>query len=605
MHEPKEYSRTGTRAGLTPVLIVLFIIITGLIIALFGVVLARGGLGASLSPRGQRQLVSFGFLLVCLGGGAIAWFLSAFLARHYLRESAIQSLQAGAERLPLQLPVTILIACVLFILYRPALEFTFFADDFNIVEYLSGGPLRTILPFQQTYHYNPLNIVFLGIPSWLGIGVPTTHRIINIVLHCINAGLVYRLAWSFTQSRFHAVGAAVLFTFFFLNYDFGLWPLGGFPYVMTTLFVLLSFLSFLKYRQGSGRRHLWGFVIFYILGIYTYEIAVPLIGVCFLYDLLGEREKASRVSFDFFFNNLFKAYAIPAAALVVLMLIKQLQTHRIVVARISVEKVLQNFVSAGCYLSPFNNMNAYWVFSNLAQKPYIPVLASLMLLLVIGFLFIRTGWKQKIMIAWAVLFVLPAVLISEMSPRYCYIPSIGWAILMAGLTRMSAAGLSRVRLFGAADLSPRHREFVGFLAAVFLYLCVAVQGHLHARNVFDIWSTGNDIIQKTVRSTVEFINRYPQKETILVVDQPTWYQGDDFHGVALLITPMRTVLRAIFGLDRSGIESVRLTMANAFDESFPRISRSALEEAAADPNTLVLIYDPETHEMVPYEPVSD
>ena len=78
--------------------------------------------------------------------------------------------------------------------------------------------------------------------------------IINLKIHCINAGLVYRLGFVFTRSRFHAIGASILFSFFFLNYDPGLWPLGGFPYVMTTFLVLLSFLSFVKYRQ-TGVRH--------------------------------------------------------------------------------------------------------------------------------------------------------------------------------------------------------------------------------------------------------------------------------------------------------------------------------------------------------------
>jgi hypothetical protein len=135
-------------------------------------------------------------------------------------------------------------------------------------------------------------------------------------------------------------------------------------------------------------------------------------------------------------------------------------------------------------------------------------------------------------------------------------------------------------------------------------MCIVLQGQLHATNLIDICGQGNDIIKKAVSSTVELIDRYPEKETILVVDQPTWHRGDDFFGIPLLITPMRTVLKSMVGLDYPGIESVRLHTTNVFDESFPQISRSALDAASLDPHTLVLIHDSDTGKMVPYDPTS-
>ena len=220
----------------------IIIAIIGLILALSGIALAKGNLTEFLSPRGERQLESLGIFLACCGGATILWLVSAFLALHFLKEPAIRSFQSRMERLPLSLLVPLVIAGTLFIMYYPALHHTYFADDFNLVEYFTGGPLRAVLPFAHTYHYNPVNVLLLGIPYWFGIGNPVTHRIINLTIHCINAGLVYRLGFVFTRSRFHAIGASILFSFFFLNYDPGLWPLGGFPYVMTTFLVLLSFL---------------------------------------------------------------------------------------------------------------------------------------------------------------------------------------------------------------------------------------------------------------------------------------------------------------------------------------------------------------------------
>lgn len=569
-----------------------------LVCAAAGIALLTGALAGRFSPVGARQVCSLGFLLVCVGVAGAVWLLSDYVMERFGGEVSAR-FGREAER-SLVWPVgLVLLAAVIFLVYRPAPGFSFFGDDFYLLNVLSEGPLRMLLPIRDIYHYFPVTLLLIGIPRWLGIGEASIYHFVNILLHAVNAALVYLIALRFLQSRFHAFGAAVMFSFFFLSYEPVLWPLVGNHYMVSAFFGLLSFLTFTQYRLNGGRQYLWGFVVLYALSIYTHEIAFPLIGVCIFYDVTHDGESQPFFSLRRL-GSIWKAYAVPVAALALLMGIKYFYTLRVVVSRNTPLKVLQSFVAAVCFLSPFNNMSAYWAFSRWGQNPPFLIFASAVVVLLLGVCFARVGRELRVMLVWSLLFVLPAILAAELAPRYFYIPAVGWSIFWAGAIRATATRLARRPMFGAGARLPETRALLGLLAAGLLYACVALQGYLHTSHLVGIWGEGSAIIRETVDSTAELIDQHPEKEEVVVVDQPTWHREDDFFGAPLLIGSMRLPLAALLKLDHPRVSSVKLHSENFFDESFPKVSRAELD-AAVERSALVLRYDPQEKRMTLYE----
>ncbi len=566
-----------------------------------GTALWTGALAGRFSPVGARQVGSLGFLLVCVGVAGAVWLLSAYVIESFAGE-ALRRAGRDIERSSIWPMGLAVLAAFIFLAYWPALRFSFFGDDYYLLNVLSEGPLRMLLPIRDIYHYFPVTLLLIGIPRWLGIGEASVYHFVNILLHAVNAALVYLIALRLLHSRLHAFGAAVIFSFFFLSYEPVVWPLVGNHYVVAAFFVLLSFLSFMRYRVDGGRRYLWGFIVLYVLSIYTHEIAVPLIGVCIFYDLTYDGEP--RPSFSLRrLGSISRAYAVPAAALALLLGIKYFYTLRVIVSRNTSLKLLQSFVSAACFLSPLNNMDAYWVFTRWGQNPLFLAFASVAVVLLLGVCFAKVGRELRLMLVWSLLFVVTAIVAVELAPRYFYIPAVGWSIFWAGVIRAAVTRLTDRPLFGARLQLPETRALLGLLAAGLLYGCVALQGYRHASHLVDIWGEGSAIIRGTVISTAQLIGQHPDTREVIVVDQPTWYRGDDFFGAPLLIGSMRLPLAALLKLDRPPLRSVMLHSENFFDESFPKVSRAELDAAAAE-GALVLHYDPSGQHMTLWEPAA-
>ena len=396
----------------------------------------------------------------------------------------------------------------------------------------------------------------------------------------------------------------MLFSFFFLSYDPVLWPLVGNHYMVSTFLVLFSFLSLVRYRRTGANRHLWGFMLCYAFSIYTHEISVPLIGVCVFYDLthIGKTE-SSRISERLL--SLSRAYIVPAAALALLWGIKHFLTMGIVVSRNTPLKLLQNFGSAACFLSPFNNMNAYWLFSRWGENPVFLVIISSALAIGLVLCFAVCDRKLRVMLVWSCAFLLPAVLVAQPGPRYFYIPAIGWSIFLAGIIQKIAARIGRGYLFAEKISSPHLNAFLGLFAALLLYGCITLQGYRHAAHLLDVWIEGSSIMRKTVASTAGIIGYHPDIKRVVVVDQPRWYQADGFYGAPLLTGPMDLSLSALLDFDSPKITTIRLRGTSFFDQAFRGVSREWLEEAAAEPGTLVIQYDPAEQRMVLYEPAPE
>jgi len=325
-----------------------------------------------------------------------------------------------------------------------------------------------------------------------------------------------------------------------------------------------------------------------------------MIAACALYDLTDENLRGQSLSLKRLLS-LSKAYLIPLSGLALLWSVKYFYTARIMISRNSFHKTLQNVVAAICFFSPFNNMNAYWLFSRFGQDFIFLILAAAAVFLVLWLCFKKGNRAQRVSLGWCLLFIVSAVSAAELGPRYFYISSVGWAIFMAETLRRTAARIAKRPPLIDAATEPVRRRFAGSFAAALMFACVALQGVRHAAHLLNIWREGSAIIEAAVESTVEFIDKYPEMDNVIVVDQPTRFQGDDYYGAPLLIHSMRLPLSALRRIEHPSITSVSFESDNLFDRFFPRVSREEMEAASADPDTLVLRYDPDARRMVLFE----
>lgn len=197
------------------------------------------------------------------------------------------------------------IALLVFGFFAPTLGYDFLHsdDDVNVFdnEHIRSLNLESIRwmfsDFEQAVRFKPL--------SWLGWAIvyqfsgldPLGYHLANVALHAVNAALLF---WLLLQLR---AGASSMALAGLCALCWGLHPLRvepvawvtGFPYHLTTFFLLLSVLSYLRverarpaFRQGW----FWGSVSCYVLGVATYPIALGFVFVLLALDLIKLQPQA-------------------------------------------------------------------------------------------------------------------------------------------------------------------------------------------------------------------------------------------------------------------------------------------------------------------------
>lgn len=196
------------------------------------------------------------------------------------------------------------IAILVFCFFAPTIGYDFLHsdDDVNVfenvhIQSLNWESLKWMFTdFEQAIRFKPL--------SWLGWAViyqfsglnPVGYHFANVLLHAINAALLFLVLLKLFEGDANRVwmGAAVatlLWSLHPLRVEPVAW-VTGFPYHLTTAFLLLSVLAYLRvaqeetaFRQGW----FWCSVGLYVLAIATYPIALGFVCVLLAIDAVRLR----------------------------------------------------------------------------------------------------------------------------------------------------------------------------------------------------------------------------------------------------------------------------------------------------------------------------
>jgi protein O-mannosyl-transferase len=186
--------------------------------------------------------------------------------------------------------VLICFTLLAFLLYANSLENEFVFDDIpliaknhqirqlgNIPELLGLGSLSS--------YYRPLRIVSYAIDYHFFKLNPQGYHISNILLHSITAWLVFLTLYSLSSNYTIALAASVLFLVHPVQTD-SVTYLAGRRDILSSLFYLLGFYLFIRYRKKPTVFLLCAIFLSYALAVSSKEMAVTLPAICFVYDFL-------------------------------------------------------------------------------------------------------------------------------------------------------------------------------------------------------------------------------------------------------------------------------------------------------------------------------
>ncbi|MGE5299399.1 MAG: tetratricopeptide repeat protein, partial [Acidobacteriota bacterium] len=201
---------------------------------------------------------------------------------------------AGAERGFRHVLPAVFLACATFIAYVAALKGTWALDDTTISKFASiGNALNLRLGYRKVAYLSFL------VNRWIDPVNPVNYRVTNILIHVCNALLVYAIAWKTMRlpawkEKYgeYAFSAALLSATIFSLHPINI---NAVSYIvqrmalLSTMFVLLSLLSYISGRNSSGVRAfaLYGAsFLFVVCGIFSKENAVMAVPLIVLYDLV-------------------------------------------------------------------------------------------------------------------------------------------------------------------------------------------------------------------------------------------------------------------------------------------------------------------------------
>ena len=149
----------------------------------------------------------------------------------------------------------------------------FLKNIYNIitVNEHSYRPVRA-LSYAIDYHFSGLN--------------PFSYHISNIVYHIINCFLVYLITLSMLSNRATAFFAAIIFAVHPIHTD-SVTYIAGRRDILFTLFYLIGFYTFIKYRKSQRYYLLLFSMAAYLLSMGSKEMGVTLPAIFLIYDLIN------------------------------------------------------------------------------------------------------------------------------------------------------------------------------------------------------------------------------------------------------------------------------------------------------------------------------
>lgn len=353
--------------------------------------------------------------------------------------------------------ILLLAAAVFFIavgIYLPTLNNTFIWDDIQLVT----NPL-TIKEHPYAFffgggaYYRPFLHLSMATDYGLWHLKPSGYHITNILLHAINSLLVFLAGFLLMRNQNYVAGdggptnksldqrlalpfvSATIFALHPIHTESVAW-ISGRTDILSTLFFLLAFISYLEYAKEKNAKGIVLGCLFFLFSLFSKENAIAFVIVVFAYGIITKMP--------------WKQIAFSQTALFAVIIIYFLFRQNVVIKMISASPGSANaFFSSGIswnnFLPLLAGSSGYYFEKlvlpfNLNLMPEIPVnplyfLISLLPFVLGGFFYFSRLRLEVFLLIWVIGTLLPSLSIvfsqiaAPLGERYLYLPSAGFAIL--------------------------------------------------------------------------------------------------------------------------------------------------------------------------------
>lgn len=394
------------------------------------------------------------------------------------------------------------IAATTLMVYWPALNCGFVFDDYPyIIENrhvrtgLTGENIKWAFGFKGLDHWLPVSFVsHMADVQLFGLN-PRAHHLVNIIIHILNALLLFFMLRSGTGRTWPSAIAAMLFALHPINVDSVAWVAER-KNILSTFFGLSAILAYIRYSRGRRPGNYALVLILFALGIMSKAMLMTFPFLLLLLDywpLKRFRPGAVTGNFNLILEKI-PLIAISIAAFLITSF--KLQTQKMFVPADVVSmplRVANAIVSYAAYLWKMiwpANLAVYYPYPE--AIPLWKVAAAGLFVISVTVLIVRkrkekpylvTGWFWYLGALVPVLGIKQANLWPALADRWAYVPFIGIFIIVAW---GSVAFFSRYRLVKS-----------GLIISVTIFAAMGIAAHAQTRH----WKSNVTLFGHAINAT--------------------------------------------------------------------------------------------------------
>jgi protein O-mannosyl-transferase len=186
-------------------------------------------------------------------------------------------------------PVILLLAALTILIYLNSLPNEFVFDDLGLIAKKQSirnlWNIPSFLGLHGDVAYRPLRTISHAVDYALFGLNPAGFRAVNIALHILNSALVFSLFQTLLRNPRPALVAAVLFAVHPIQTE-SVAYISGRRDLLFSLFYLLGFASYIRYRDTDRPRYLALAGVGYLLSLLSKEMGITLPVLCVGYDVI-------------------------------------------------------------------------------------------------------------------------------------------------------------------------------------------------------------------------------------------------------------------------------------------------------------------------------
>ena len=413
---------------------------------------------------------------------------------------------------------------ILGIVYFGSVSNFFVADDFTWLKWAASSKTIDIIHYFTNaggFFYRPLDKLLIFIIFTFSAFKPEGFHIVMLLIHLIIALVVYKLLFKLFKRHFFAFFGAVIFLVSPSHGEITYW-IATVSNLLSGVFIVGGLYAWMKFREKKSYIQYGLSIICFALALLSYEIAVmyPLLLVLFDIFYLKPKKEKKRIYEYVPYILLLSLYAVVRA--------------KVNVAPIggdyaySIPHFIPNFFGnlfgyIGLFISgesflPFytalrDGLRAYWLPMIVVVVAAVAVIAIILARykkVFTGLIAEEKNYHILFGLAFAIIALLPFLGLGNISERYIYVASIGFAISTVGILAAIYDGLKKKY--------PRKAAFV--ICTVLAVILVSVYGVM-SQNESIQWQKAGVITQKTLAIIrTKYFNNVGPNQALFFINIP-------------------------------------------------------------------------------------